>query len=74
MMAEIIPHIGGAPEAIAIPKERGTETRDTIKPAIRSCFQCLRPFIPFSGLSLDGDAFGVTLVTVNSMICDSNAT
>ncbi len=67
-MAEMIPQIGGAPEAIAIPKDRGTETSDTIKPATRSCFQCFRPFIPFSGLSAEEEALGVTLVTVSSMI------
>ena len=36
MIAEMIPHIGGAPEVMAIPIENGSEIIDTMNPDRRS--------------------------------------
>ena len=48
MIAEIKPQIGGAPDATAMPSEKGSETSETTSPASRSWRQCFRPARPFS--------------------------
>jgi hypothetical protein len=57
-MADINPVIGGAPDATAIPMEKGVETRATNKPANKSDFQYLRPAKPFWGFPMDLDCVG----------------
>src|SRR3990172_1534576 len=52
MTAETIPVTGGAPDAIAIPSERGSDTSETCIPASRSYRQCFSPRRPFSGFSI----------------------
>ena len=42
MIPEIIPENKGAPEAIAIPKQRGKATKNTTNPDGRSDFKCLK--------------------------------
>jgi hypothetical protein len=47
IIADMIPHTGGAPEVMAIPIENGNEIIETMNPERRSYFQCLRPASPF---------------------------
>jgi hypothetical protein len=42
---EMIPENNGAPEAKAIPKQRGKATRKTTSPDNKSCGVCLKYFI-----------------------------
>ena len=60
MIAEIMPVIGGAPEATAIPSENGSEINETTIPARMSCRQCFRPAMPFCGFSCAGLVSWVT--------------
>ena len=53
MIAEINPTIGGTPEAIAMPDERGSETNETTTPERISLRKCFKPAIPFCGFSLN---------------------
>jgi hypothetical protein len=39
----MIPHIGGAPDATAIPRDSGSEISETTNPATRSLRQCRSP-------------------------------
>src|SRR5262245_44597108 len=65
IMAEVMPVMGGAPEATAMPSENGSEISETTRPARISWRQCLSPARPFWGFSVwwrVGD-LGATLET-----------
>src|SRR3954471_3255638 len=51
MIADVMPVIGGAPDATAMPSENGSEISDTTRPAKMSCRQCFNPWMPFWGFS-----------------------
>src|SRR5436305_11413651 len=52
MIAEISPETGGAPDATAIPSEKGSEINETINPETMSCRQCFNPSTPLRGLTI----------------------
>ncbi|MGD9721040.1 MAG: hypothetical protein AB7O59_03180 [Pirellulales bacterium] len=51
MIADMMPHTGGAPEVMAIPIEKGSEIMATMNPLRKSCRQCFRPASPFWGFA-----------------------
>ena len=51
MIADTMPHTGGAPEVIAMPIENGSEISATMKPDRRSYRQCFSPARPLAGFS-----------------------
>src|SRR5208337_4823324 len=52
MIDEIKPAIGGAPEATAMPNDRGSDVSETISPATMSYRQCFSPARPLLGFSI----------------------
>src|SRR5262245_44325430 len=51
IIADVMPVMGGAPEATAMPSENGSEISETTRPAKMSWRQCFRPAMPFWGIS-----------------------
>ena len=49
--AVILPLMGGAPDATAIPGDSGNDSSATFRPAPKSLRQCLSPAMPFWGCS-----------------------